>query len=179
MQTAPARRCGLLHESRPLTFFAGLWTRWTSVRKVKEGETTNDLYGFLTTAPNAEVKAIHPKAMPVILTTWRGRHLDESADKGRVSSPAAVAGRSLQIVARGDRTGDAAARSSNSRVDSQPFRHFVFGLRPSTRHRSFQQHGFVAHVDIRGPTHKARSPAAPSSSSACPVGSILPTARSR
>jgi putative SOS response-associated peptidase YedK len=47
-------------ESRPLAFFAGLWTRWTSVRKVKEGETTNDLYGFLTTAPNVEVKAIHP-----------------------------------------------------------------------------------------------------------------------
>jgi putative SOS response-associated peptidase YedK len=40
-----------------------------SVRKVKEGETTNDLYAFLTTEPNAEVGAIHPKAMPVILTT--------------------------------------------------------------------------------------------------------------
>jgi len=39
------------------------------VRKVKEGETTNDLFGFLTTEPNAEVGAIHPKAMPVILTT--------------------------------------------------------------------------------------------------------------
>jgi len=23
-------------------FFAGIWTRWTSVRKVREGETTND-----------------------------------------------------------------------------------------------------------------------------------------
>ena len=46
------------------------WTAaWTSVRKVKEGETTNDLYAFLTTEPNAEVGAIHPKAMPVILTT--------------------------------------------------------------------------------------------------------------
>ena len=38
-------------------------------RKVKEGETINDLYAFLTTEPNAEVGAIHPKAMPVILTT--------------------------------------------------------------------------------------------------------------
>jgi putative SOS response-associated peptidase YedK len=28
-----------------------------------------DLYGFLTTAPNAEAGALHPKAMPVILTT--------------------------------------------------------------------------------------------------------------
>ena len=55
-------------ESRPLGFFAGIWTRWNSVRKVKEGPTTNDLYAFLTTDANAEVGAIHPKAMPVILT---------------------------------------------------------------------------------------------------------------
>ncbi|MEI7599362.1 MAG: SOS response-associated peptidase [Aestuariivirga sp.] len=58
-----------LGEERPLAFFAGIWTRWTSVRKVKEGETTNDLFAFLTTDANAEVGAIHPKAMPVILTT--------------------------------------------------------------------------------------------------------------
>src|ERR1700750_215791 len=36
-------------ETRPLAFFAGLWTNWTSVRKVKEGKTPNDLFGFLTT----------------------------------------------------------------------------------------------------------------------------------
>lgn len=58
-----------LGDDRPLAFFAGLWVNWTSVRKVKEGITTNDLYGFLTTEPNAEVGAVHPKAMPVILTT--------------------------------------------------------------------------------------------------------------
>jgi putative SOS response-associated peptidase YedK len=38
-----------LDEKRPLACFAGIWTNWTSVRKVKEGETTNDLYAFLTT----------------------------------------------------------------------------------------------------------------------------------
>jgi hypothetical protein len=38
-------------ETRPLAFFAGIWTRWTSVRKVKEGETTNDIFAFLTTEP--------------------------------------------------------------------------------------------------------------------------------
>ena len=54
--------------SRPLAFFAGLWVNWTSVGKVKEGESTNDLFGFLTTEPNAEVGKVHPKAMPVILT---------------------------------------------------------------------------------------------------------------
>lgn len=58
-----------LDDTRPLAFFAGVWTRWTSVRKVKEGETTNDIFGFLTTEPNAEVAVIHPKAMPVILRT--------------------------------------------------------------------------------------------------------------
>jgi len=31
---------------------------WTFVRKVKESETTNDLFGLLTTEPIAEVKAI-------------------------------------------------------------------------------------------------------------------------
>jgi hypothetical protein len=43
-------------------------TRWTSVRKVREGETTNNLFGFLTTEPNAIVGAVRAKAMPVILT---------------------------------------------------------------------------------------------------------------
>jgi len=84
-------------ETRPLAFFAGLWTRWTSVRKVKEGETTNDLYGFLTTAPNAEVKAIHPKAMPVILTTPAGVDAWLAAPaKEALSAAATAAGRLAQ-----------------------------------------------------------------------------------
>jgi putative SOS response-associated peptidase YedK len=56
-------------ETRPLAFFAGVWTRWTSVRKVKQGKTTTDIFAFLTTEPNKVVAAIHSKAMPVILTT--------------------------------------------------------------------------------------------------------------
>ena len=40
-----------LDESRPLACFAGIWTNWTSVRKVKEDETTNDLFAFLTMVP--------------------------------------------------------------------------------------------------------------------------------
>jgi putative SOS response-associated peptidase YedK len=36
---------------------------------VKEGKTSNDLFAFLTTEPNALVGEFHPKAMPVILTT--------------------------------------------------------------------------------------------------------------
>ena len=58
-----------LADDRP-AFFAGIETRgWRSLRKVRDGETVDDLFAFLTTAPNAEVAAVHPKAMPVILTT--------------------------------------------------------------------------------------------------------------
>ena len=56
-------------EDRPLFFFAGIWTPWTSVRKLKEGEIETNLYAFLTTEPNAIVEPVHKKAMPVILTT--------------------------------------------------------------------------------------------------------------
>lgn len=57
-----------LTQDRP-AFFAGLQVpKWTSVRKVKDGPTTDDLFGFLTTEPNTVVAAVHPKAMPVILT---------------------------------------------------------------------------------------------------------------
>lgn len=50
-------------------FFAGLWVaKWASIRKLKDGETVDDLFGFLTCPPNGMVGPIHPKAMPVILT---------------------------------------------------------------------------------------------------------------
>lgn len=51
-------------------FFAGIEVRgWESVRKVKDGATVDDLFAFLTCPPNAEVAAVHPKAMPVVLTS--------------------------------------------------------------------------------------------------------------
>jgi hypothetical protein len=37
------RRVVCAERNRPLAVFAGIWTHWTSVRKVKEGETANDL----------------------------------------------------------------------------------------------------------------------------------------
>jgi putative SOS response-associated peptidase YedK len=63
-----------LDEGRPLAYFAGIWTSWTLTRKHAEGEVTLDVFGFLTTDANAEVGAVHPKAMPVILT--RDEELD-------------------------------------------------------------------------------------------------------
>lgn len=53
---------------RPLFCFAGIWTRWTGIRKVRDGVQDLEVFGFFTTQPNAVVKPIHPKAMPVILT---------------------------------------------------------------------------------------------------------------
>jgi putative SOS response-associated peptidase YedK len=58
-------------EDRPLAVFAGVWTTWNGTRgtKAKPVEGEHQLFGFLTTDPNDVVGAIHPKAMPVILTT--------------------------------------------------------------------------------------------------------------
>lgn len=92
-----------LGENRPLACFAGiLLDGWKSVRKVKNGETEDDLYAFLTTEPNAEVGEIHPKAMPAILTTddehetWLSAEWPEAAKLQRPLRDGA-----LTVVARG------------------------------------------------------------------------------
>jgi putative SOS response-associated peptidase YedK len=60
-----------LDESRPLFAFAGIWTTFNGDRgtKAKPVPGPHLVYGFLTTEPNGVVRPIHPKAMPVILTT--------------------------------------------------------------------------------------------------------------
>ena len=60
-----------LDKDRRLFAFAGLWTPWRGVRGPKSApvDGQHELFGFLTTEANAVVAPIHPKAMPVILTT--------------------------------------------------------------------------------------------------------------
>jgi putative SOS response-associated peptidase YedK len=56
---------------RPLTAFAGIWATYNGDRgtKSKRVPGPHQVFGFLTTSPNAVVEPIHPKAMPVILLT--------------------------------------------------------------------------------------------------------------
>jgi putative SOS response-associated peptidase YedK len=60
-----------LNDDRPFFAFAGICTEFKGDRGTKSKPIPGPhlVYGFLTTAPNAIVEPIHPKAMPVILTT--------------------------------------------------------------------------------------------------------------
>jgi putative SOS response-associated peptidase YedK len=85
---------------------AGLWARWRGVRGPKaapvEGE--HQLFGFLTTEANAAVAPIHPKAMPVILTTPDefDRWLEaDTLDALKLQRP--LPDSTLRIVAKGEK----------------------------------------------------------------------------
>jgi len=102
-----------LNDDRPLFTFAGIWTTFSGDRgtKSKPVPGPHQLYGFLTTSPNAVVEPIHPKAMPVILLTERARRVDARTVGRGQGAATAIAGRRAQ-----DR--DARGRQRGSRGGS-------------------------------------------------------------
>lgn len=101
-----------LDESRPVFAFAGIWTAWHGTRGTKANpvEGRHELFGFLTTDANVVVCPIHPRAMPVILTTpdecdaWLSAPLDEAL---RLQRP--LPDDALWIVATGEKDDPGAA----------------------------------------------------------------------
>jgi hypothetical protein len=109
-----------LKEDRPLFAFAGIWTTFKGYGGTKSEPIPGPhlVYGFLTTQPNAVVAPIHPKAMPVILTSHDDYDTWMRAPCGEASAlQPPLSDTALQIVMRGAEKEDrVAAQGEMSRV---------------------------------------------------------------
>jgi putative SOS response-associated peptidase YedK len=99
-----------LSPERPLFAFAGIWRPWHGSRRASEAPADHLLFSFLTCEPNAEVAAIHPKAMPVILRTTDDMERWLSAAPDQLTAlQCPLPDGALAVVARGPREDGAEA----------------------------------------------------------------------
>ena len=95
-----------LDEGRPLAVFAGIWTTWTCVRKVKEGEVTRRLLRFPHHRSERRGRQGPPEGHAGDPAHGRrDRDVADGAGRGSVEAAAAVTGRVTEDRGHGEEAG--------------------------------------------------------------------------